>query len=58
MKEVGIDFTNQKPKELTEDVIQNSTKVINMGCMDKNFCPALFVQVINWGIEDRKDTPI
>ncbi len=59
MKEVGIDVSKQKPKELTEDMIKNSTKIINMGCMDKNFCPALFVpKVIDWGIEDPKDKPI
>lgn len=59
MNEVGIDITKQKPKQLTEDMILNSTKIINMGCMDKNFCPALFVpKVIDWGIEDPKDKPI
>ena len=30
-----------------------------MGCMDKNFCPTLFIpKVIDWGIEDPKDKPI
>ncbi len=59
MKEIGIDISNQKPKELTEDMIKNATKIINMGCMDKNFCPTLFVpKVIDWGIEDPKDKPI
>ncbi len=59
MKEIGIDISNQKPKELTEDMMRNSTKIINMGCMDKNFCPTLFVpKVIDWGIEDPKGKPI
>jgi len=59
MKEVEIDLTNQKPKELTEYMIKDATKIINMGCMDKNFCPTLFVpKVIDWGIEDPKDKPI
>ncbi len=59
MKEVGMDISNQKPKEMTEDMIRNATKIINMGCMDKNFCPTLFIhKVVDWNIEDPKDKPI
>jgi hypothetical protein len=30
-----------------------------MGCMDKNFCPTLFIpHVIDWGIGDPTDKPI
>src|SRR5918995_881200 len=59
MKEIGIGISNQKSKDLTEDMIRNSDKIINMGCMDKNFCPTLFIpNVIDWGIEDPKGKPI
>ena len=59
MKEVGIDISKQKPKDLTEDMMRNATAIINMGCMDDKFCPALFVpKVIDWGIEDPKDKSI
>lgn len=59
MNEVGIDISKQKSKDLTEDMIRNSDKIINMGCMDKNFCPTLFIpKVIEWGIEDPKGKPI
>jgi protein-tyrosine-phosphatase len=59
MKEVGIDISKQKPKDLTKDMMRNATAIINMGCMDDKFCPALFVpKVIDWGIEDPKDKPI
>ena len=59
MNEVGIDISKQKPKDLTEDMMRNATAIINMGCMDDKFCPALFVpKVIDWGIEDPKDKPI
>ena len=59
MKEVGVDISKQKPKDLTEDMMRNATTIINMGCMDDKFCPALFVpKVIDWGIEDPKDKPI
>ena len=59
MKEIGIDISNQKSKEITEDMMRNSTKIVNMGCMDKSFCTTLFIpNVIDWGIEDPKGKPI
>jgi arsenate reductase (thioredoxin) len=59
MSEIGIDISKQIPKDLTEDMIRNSDKIVNMGCMDKNFCPTPFIpRVIDWGIEDPKDKPI
>jgi arsenate reductase (thioredoxin) len=59
MNEIGIDISKQKPRDLSEDMMRNSDKIINMGCMDKNFCPTLFIpKVIDWGIEDPKDKPI
>jgi len=58
MKEIGIDITTQKPKELTEEMISSSITV-NMGCMDHESCPSLFVKdVINWNIPDPKDKEI
>ncbi len=59
MKEIGIDMNNQNPKMLSESMISNSFKTINMGCMDKESCPALFVKdVINWNIPDPKEKTI
>jgi arsenate reductase (thioredoxin) len=59
MKEVGIDISSQKPKDLTEDMMRNATTIVNMVCMDDKDCPALFFpKVIDWGIEDPKDKPI
>lgn len=59
MNEIGLDISKQKSKDLTEDMMRNSDKIINMGCMDKNFCPTLFIpKVVDWGIEDPKDKPV
>jgi protein-tyrosine-phosphatase len=59
MDEVGVDIKQQKPKEITEDMMRNSTKIVNMGCMDKSFCPTLFIpNLIDWGIEDPKGKSI
>src|ERR687898_3543675 len=59
MKEVGIDISNQKSKDITEDMMRNSAKIVNMGCMDNSFCPTLFIpHLIDWRIEDPKGKPI
>lgn len=59
MKEVGIDMTQQSPKTLSNEMIENSSKTINMGCMDKESCPALFVKdVLDWNISDPKEKSI
>ena len=34
MDEVGVDIKQHKLKEITEDVMRNSTKIVNTGCMD------------------------
>ena len=55
MKEIGIDISNQKSKDITEDMMRNSTKIVNMGCMEKESCPTLFLHnVIDWNLEDPK----
>jgi len=55
MSEVGIDITRQKSKELTEEMMRSSDPIVNMGCMDKSFCPTLFLpNVIEWNLEDPK----
>ena len=35
MKEVGIDISNQKSKDITEDMIRNSTKIVIHGLHGK-----------------------
>ena len=55
MKEIGIDITKQKPKELTDEMLSDSIPV-NMGCMDSDSCPALFTKdMIDWNISDPKN---
>src|ERR671912_1860180 len=59
MSEVGVDISNQKSKIITEDVIRNSAKSVNMGCIERAECPMLYINnVIDWGIEDPKGKPI
>ena len=59
MNELGIDLENQKPQLLSSSMIENSNKTVNMGCMDKESCPSLFVKdVDDWDIEDPKGKSI
>jgi arsenate reductase (thioredoxin) len=59
MKEIGIDVSKQKSKILTEDMIRNAAIRVNMGCMDKEACPSLFIHnLLDWGIEDPKGKSI
>ena len=59
MKEVGIDISLKKPQILSKKMISTSKKTVNMGCMDKESCPALFSKnVIDWQIPDPKEKPI
>ena len=58
MNEIGIDISNQTPKSISDDMIKDSTTV-NMGCMDKESCPALFVDdIVVWQIPDPKGKSI
>jgi arsenate reductase (thioredoxin) len=59
MNEVGIDISKQKTKILIEDMIRNADVRVNMGCMDKESCPAVFIHnLIEWRIEDPKGKSI
>ena len=55
MKEVGIDISNQKSKDISEEMMRNSYKIVNMGRLDKESCPTLFLpNVLDWNLEDPK----
>jgi len=59
MKEIGIDLADQQAKLLSNKMVENSFKTINMGCMDKESCPSLFVKdVLDWNISDSKEKSI
>lgn len=58
MKEVGIDIT-KRPEALTGEMIRGSSMVVSMGCMDREACPALFVdEVDDWEMPDPKGKSI
>lgn len=59
MKEIGIDISFHKPKLLSKEMVEDSYKTVNMGCMNKDSCPSLFVrELIDWNIADPKEKTI
>ena len=59
MLEVGVDISKQKSKIITDDMIRNSVKAINMGCMDRSDCPLLFLNnPVDWAMEDPRGKSI
>jgi arsenate reductase len=58
MREVGLDISNKQPKLLTLEMIHNADKVISMGCGVEDTCPASFVPMEDWRLEDPEGKPI
>ena len=59
MNELGIDIENQTPKYISQQIIDESEKAINMGCVGKESCPALFMKnILDWQIPDPKGKSI
>ncbi len=59
MKEIGIDIEKNSPQSISQEMIDGAETAVNMGCMDKESCPALFLRdVTDWQIEDPKGKSI
>ncbi|MEM3452741.1 MAG: hypothetical protein QW835_03840, partial [Candidatus Hadarchaeum sp.] len=52
MREVGIDISAAKPKMITREMLEAADRVITMGCISGELCPATLVPTEDWGIED------
>lgn len=57
MGELGIDITRERPKLITNEMVQQARRVVTMGCqVDADKCPAVFIKgVEDWGLPDPKD---
>jgi protein-tyrosine-phosphatase len=59
MREKGINLSANKPKLITNMMVQKADMIIVMGCSAQGFCPApLLNKVVDWGIEDPKGKSI
>lgn len=53
MAELGISMDGQAPKQLTQQMVDNATKIITMGCgVDAEACPARIHVSEDWGLDD------
>ncbi len=52
MNEIGIDIANKAPKALTIDMLEDADRVITMGCVTEDMCPATLVPAEDWGLDD------
>jgi len=59
MEEIGISMAAHYPKQLTQEMIERSTRIISMGCgVDADACPAKFLATEDWGLDDPAGQPI
>ncbi|MBI2172501.1 MAG: arsenate reductase ArsC [Chloroflexi bacterium] len=60
MGELGMDIANERPKLITNEMVQQASRVVTMGCqVDADKCPAVFIRgVEDWGLPDPKDRPL
>jgi protein-tyrosine-phosphatase len=56
MLEEGIDISLNKPKLLTQEMMQNIDLAITMGCQDA--CPLTTIKTEDWELEDPKGKPL
>ena len=54
MREMGIESSDNKPKHLTDEMLDTADRVVSMGCGVEGLCPAAFVETEDWQIEDPK----
>lgn len=52
MSELGIDISEQRPKALTLELMEQADRAITMGCGVEETCPASFVPTENWELDD------
>ena len=60
MREKGFDLRAERPKLLTDYMVEQAQRVITMGCaIDSDACPAIFLRdVEDWGLPDPKGQPL
>ena len=58
MRERGIDISANRPRPLTQEMVDRADRIITMGCEITDECPAVFVPSEDWGLEDPSGKPI
>ena len=63
MKERGFNLTSNKPKMLTDQMIEDADYVVTMGCRVESVCPKPLIvkmekKLLDWHIDDPKGRTI
>ena len=58
MLEDGLDTGANRPKLLTDEMLDSADRVVSMGCGVQGVCPVAFVETEEWEIEDPKDKSV
>ena len=58
MAELGIDMSGQRPKALTQEMVDGATRRISMGCGVQESCPAWARPDEDWDLDDPYHQPI
>lgn len=58
MAELGIDLSGQRPKPLTQEMVDSATRRISMGCGVQESCPAWAQLDEDWDLDDPYHQPI
>jgi arsenate reductase len=53
MAEDGVDMSHQRPKLISQEMVDGADKIISMGCgVDAVACPAKFLVTEDWELDD------
>ncbi|MCH8864020.1 MAG: arsenate reductase ArsC [Chloroflexi bacterium] len=58
MLEAGIDIRGAKPELLTPEMVENTDRVVTMGCGVAEVCPGSLLPAEDWGLEDPAGKPV
>jgi protein-tyrosine-phosphatase len=59
MREKGINVSENKPKLVNNQMVQEADVIIVMGCDPQGFCPASFLsKVVDWKLDNPKGKSI
>ena len=54
MSEAGMDISTERPKLMTQNMVDNAFRIITMGCGVEALCPAVFAETLQWDLDDPK----
>ncbi|MCX7800846.1 MAG: arsenate reductase ArsC [Fimbriimonadales bacterium] len=59
LRELGIDLSAERPRQLTQSLADSAGRIVTMGCgVDATACPARFLVSEDWGLDDPAGQPI